>query len=183
MHGAWGERRYSSCSFLTSSLEGGVWSASRPGRASPRWKDLANMSRLYLFVYYGFFPFFRSRMPKYYSNIKHHLDCRQEINVRFKVSTAVMLLITSFWVKAPCIVVGRSRRFGGVCRLHLQGWSDEPGPGPMGPEKSYLSVCLSVLPSPPLTPISVLHIGPAECLTPPGWPLCHPTYMVPLSPR
>jgi hypothetical protein len=31
--GAWGERRYSSCSFSTSELDGGEWSASRPGRA------------------------------------------------------------------------------------------------------------------------------------------------------
>jgi hypothetical protein len=31
--GAWGERSYSSYSFLTSSLDGGEWSASRPGRA------------------------------------------------------------------------------------------------------------------------------------------------------
>jgi hypothetical protein len=33
--GAWGERRYSSYSFLTSALHGGEWSASRPGRALP----------------------------------------------------------------------------------------------------------------------------------------------------
>jgi hypothetical protein len=33
--GAWGERRYSSYSFSTSALEGGEWSASRPGRALP----------------------------------------------------------------------------------------------------------------------------------------------------
>jgi hypothetical protein len=33
MDGTWGERRYSSYSFLTSALEGGEWSASRPGRA------------------------------------------------------------------------------------------------------------------------------------------------------
>jgi hypothetical protein len=32
--GAWGERRCSSYSFLTSALDGGEWSASRPGRAS-----------------------------------------------------------------------------------------------------------------------------------------------------
>jgi hypothetical protein len=31
--GAWGERRYSSYSFSTSTLDGGVWLASRPGRA------------------------------------------------------------------------------------------------------------------------------------------------------
>jgi hypothetical protein len=31
--GAWGERRYSSYSFSTSALDGGQWSASRPGRA------------------------------------------------------------------------------------------------------------------------------------------------------
>jgi hypothetical protein len=31
--GAWGERRYSSHSFSTSALDGGEWSASRPGRA------------------------------------------------------------------------------------------------------------------------------------------------------
>jgi hypothetical protein len=31
--GAWGERRYSSYSFLTSALDGGKWSASRLGRA------------------------------------------------------------------------------------------------------------------------------------------------------
>jgi hypothetical protein len=30
-----GERRYSSYSFTTSALDGGVWSASRPGRALP----------------------------------------------------------------------------------------------------------------------------------------------------
>jgi hypothetical protein len=33
--GAWGERRYSSYSFLTSALDGDEWSASRPGRAVP----------------------------------------------------------------------------------------------------------------------------------------------------
>jgi hypothetical protein len=31
--GAWGERMYSSYSFKTSALDGGEWSASRPGRA------------------------------------------------------------------------------------------------------------------------------------------------------
>jgi hypothetical protein len=31
--GAWGERSYSSYSFTTSALDGGEWSASRPGRA------------------------------------------------------------------------------------------------------------------------------------------------------
>jgi hypothetical protein len=30
-----GERRYSSYSFLTSALDGGEWSASRPGRSLP----------------------------------------------------------------------------------------------------------------------------------------------------
>jgi hypothetical protein len=34
-----GERRYSSCSFLTSALDGHEWSASRPGRALPWGKD------------------------------------------------------------------------------------------------------------------------------------------------
>jgi hypothetical protein len=33
--GTCGERRYSSYSFLTSALDGGEWSASRPGRALP----------------------------------------------------------------------------------------------------------------------------------------------------
>jgi hypothetical protein len=33
------ERRYSSYSFLTSALDGGQWSASCPGRASPLGKD------------------------------------------------------------------------------------------------------------------------------------------------
>jgi hypothetical protein len=33
--GTWRERRYSSYSFLTSALDGGEWSASRPGRALP----------------------------------------------------------------------------------------------------------------------------------------------------
>jgi hypothetical protein len=32
---AWGQRRYSSYSFLTSTLDGGEWSASRPGCALP----------------------------------------------------------------------------------------------------------------------------------------------------
>jgi hypothetical protein len=35
-HEDWVERRYSSCSFLTSALNGGEWSASRPGRVYPR---------------------------------------------------------------------------------------------------------------------------------------------------
>jgi hypothetical protein len=34
-----GERRYSSYSFLTSILDGGEWSASRPGRALPPGKE------------------------------------------------------------------------------------------------------------------------------------------------
>jgi hypothetical protein len=34
-----GDRRYSSYSFLTSALEGGEWSASRPGRPLPPRKD------------------------------------------------------------------------------------------------------------------------------------------------
>jgi hypothetical protein len=33
--GAWGERRYRSYSFTTSALDGGEWSASRPGRSLP----------------------------------------------------------------------------------------------------------------------------------------------------
>jgi hypothetical protein len=37
--GAWGERRYSSYLFLTSALDRGEWSASRPGRVLPRGKD------------------------------------------------------------------------------------------------------------------------------------------------
>jgi hypothetical protein len=34
-----GDRRYSSYSFLTSALEGGEWSASRPGRSLPPGKE------------------------------------------------------------------------------------------------------------------------------------------------
>jgi hypothetical protein len=37
--GAWGERRYSSYLLMTSALDGGEWSASRPGRALSRGKD------------------------------------------------------------------------------------------------------------------------------------------------
>jgi hypothetical protein len=37
--GPWGERRYNSYSFLISALDGGEWSALRPGRALPRGKD------------------------------------------------------------------------------------------------------------------------------------------------
>jgi hypothetical protein len=37
--GAWGERTCSSYSFLTSALDWGEWSASRPGCALPRGKD------------------------------------------------------------------------------------------------------------------------------------------------
>jgi hypothetical protein len=36
---AWGDRRYSSYCFLSSALEGGEWSASRPGRALPPGKE------------------------------------------------------------------------------------------------------------------------------------------------
>jgi hypothetical protein len=38
--GAWGKRRYSSYSFSTSALDGGEWSASRPGRALPPGRTL-----------------------------------------------------------------------------------------------------------------------------------------------
>jgi hypothetical protein len=37
--GAWGERKYSSYSFMISALAGGEWSSSRPGRTLPRRKD------------------------------------------------------------------------------------------------------------------------------------------------
>jgi hypothetical protein len=37
--GALGERKYSSSSFLTSALEGGEWSASRPSRPLPPDKE------------------------------------------------------------------------------------------------------------------------------------------------
>jgi hypothetical protein len=37
--GTRGERRYSSYSFLTLALDGGEWSASRPGRALPLGKE------------------------------------------------------------------------------------------------------------------------------------------------
>jgi hypothetical protein len=37
--GTWGERRHSSYSFLTSALDRGEWSASRPGRALPLGKE------------------------------------------------------------------------------------------------------------------------------------------------
>jgi hypothetical protein len=36
---AWGERRYGSYAFLTSAVDGGEWSASRPVRALPRGRD------------------------------------------------------------------------------------------------------------------------------------------------
>jgi hypothetical protein len=36
---AQGETRYSSYSFMTSALDGGEWSASRPGRALPPGKE------------------------------------------------------------------------------------------------------------------------------------------------
>jgi hypothetical protein len=39
MEAHWGVRRYSSYSFLTSALDGGEWSASRPGRALPPGKE------------------------------------------------------------------------------------------------------------------------------------------------
>jgi hypothetical protein len=37
--GTWGERRYNSYSYLTSALDRGEWSASRPGSALPPGKD------------------------------------------------------------------------------------------------------------------------------------------------
>jgi hypothetical protein len=37
--GAWAERTYSSYSFSTSALDGGEWSASRPGHALPPGKE------------------------------------------------------------------------------------------------------------------------------------------------
>jgi hypothetical protein len=43
--------------------------------------------------------------------------------MRFKIFTAVAILIMSFWVKSSCWLVGRSQRFGEACCLHLQGLS------------------------------------------------------------
>jgi hypothetical protein len=48
--GAWGERRCSSYSFLTSALDGGEWSASRPGRALPPVPTIENAVVVYLNV-------------------------------------------------------------------------------------------------------------------------------------
>jgi hypothetical protein len=47
IEGHLGDRRYSSYSFLTSALEGGEWSASRPGRALPPGKEPPPRSPLY----------------------------------------------------------------------------------------------------------------------------------------
>jgi hypothetical protein len=40
---------------------------------------------------------------------------------RFKAITAVLVLMTFFWVKSPCELVGRNQRFGEECCSHLQG--------------------------------------------------------------
>jgi hypothetical protein len=37
------------------------------------------------------------------------------------IFTVVTVLTTFFWVESPCGLVGRNRRFGDACCLHLQG--------------------------------------------------------------
>jgi hypothetical protein len=42
--------------------------------------------------------------------------------VRFKIFTAVTILMMMFWVKAPCGLVDRKKSFGEMCCSHLQPW-------------------------------------------------------------
>jgi hypothetical protein len=42
-------------------------------------------------------------------------------NVGFEVLTAVVMKSSMFWDKTPCSALKVKRRFGGTCRLHLQG--------------------------------------------------------------
>jgi hypothetical protein len=62
------------------------------------------------------------------STIPHNEEIKRNAfkYVRFKVLTAVTILIMFFWVKAPRGLVGRTERFEEASSLHLQDWSDEP---------------------------------------------------------
>jgi hypothetical protein len=53
------------------------------------------------------------------------LSCARETVcvVRFKIFTAVTILVVFFRVKSPCGWVGRNQRFVEACCLHLQDWS------------------------------------------------------------
>jgi hypothetical protein len=42
--------------------------------------------------------------------------------VAFEVLTAVVMKISIFWDVMSCSPLKVNRRFGGTCRLHLQGW-------------------------------------------------------------
>jgi hypothetical protein len=42
--------------------------------------------------------------------------------VGFEVLTAVVMNSSIFWDITPCSPLKVNRRFGGTCRLHLQGW-------------------------------------------------------------
>jgi hypothetical protein len=44
-----------------------------------------------------------------------------------RATTVGYLLMMFFWIKGPCRLVGRNRRFGRACCLHRQGWSDYRG--------------------------------------------------------
>jgi hypothetical protein len=57
--------------------------------------------------------------------------CQMHNTSEIMVLTAVSVPIRFFWVKSPCRLVGRCRRFGQACCLHLEGWSD--GPNSEGP--------------------------------------------------
>jgi hypothetical protein len=53
-----------------------------------------------------------------------HQMWRMEKCVRFEVFTAVRMMRMTFWVLAPCRLVGRCQRFEEIC-LHLQGWKPQ----------------------------------------------------------
>jgi hypothetical protein len=47
-------------------------------------------------------------------------------HVTFKILMAVTILVMFFRIKSPCVLVGKSQRFGEACCLFLQGSTKRP---------------------------------------------------------
>jgi hypothetical protein len=106
--GVLGEWRYSATHSLTSALDGGEWSASRPGRFTPR--EGAPVTR-----WIGGWVLLLTWSA--YASNNMYTNCRY--------CTCVLATLESkfelFCVVTPCSVAVGYRRFGGPCCLHLQG--------------------------------------------------------------
>jgi hypothetical protein len=110
-----GDRRYSSYSFLTSALEGGEWSASRPGRALPPGK----LTPVPTVQEAGWAPqpvwkqrleekssaSVGDRTPAVQAVVRHYTDWATPAHIRKKVRRNWTWKGTSFYISELCLTI------------------------------------------------------------------------------